>query len=69
MKEKSIRQLEKLEARAGINDEELIIIIKAIGTDENRNPIITGGIRIRPGKLQEELPASFFDNENNHEKS
>ena len=46
MKEKSIRRLEKLEGRAGINDEELTIIIKAVGTDENRNRIITGGVML-----------------------
>ena len=69
MKENSIRRLERLEGRAGINDEELTIIIKAIGTDENRNRTITGGIRIRPGKPYEELPLSFFKNEDNHETS
>ena len=67
MRQKTTRRLEKLEARAGINDEELTIIITVVDSDANGRRFISGGIRIIPGQLNEELPASYFNEEDNNE--
>lgn len=42
------------------------IILRGVAIDENRRRYTTGGIRIVPGKKDEILPASYFDDTNLH---
>ncbi len=63
MKKVTTHRLEKLESVARICDEKFTAIISFVKKDADGKTIATGGLRITSGEEMEELPASYFDNE------
>ena len=61
--------LERLEQAADKGGEQLDITIKLIGVDNSGNSYIAGGLHILPGSEQKQLPASYFDKEENHNEA
>ena len=58
-----VRKIELLEDRIGMDKEDFKFFIRFIGVDENGKSYTSGGLLIRPGQSREELPASFFKDE------
>ena len=63
MKQVTTRRLEKLESASGINDQAITIIVSFVERDADGKMIEKSGLRITQGEEMEELPASYFDNE------
>ena len=64
-----VRKIKMLEDHIGTDKEDIEIVVRFIGVDENRRSYASGGLLIRQGQSQEELSASFFDNEDINAKT
>ena len=63
MKKVTTHRLEKLESVARICDEKFTAIISFVERDAAGKMVEKSGLRLTEGKEMEELPASYFDNE------
>lgn len=64
-----IKRLERLEQAAGMDSEQVDIIIEFVGIDKAGEPFVASGLRMIPGSRHEQLPASFFNKEEIHHEA